>query len=241
MSKLDSEMSDVLCVASTGGSFAKRALFTDDDDCIYNFKRCIGLNGINLLVTKPDLLDRTVLLHVQRIADDKCKTEAEIESQFEKIKPEILGGMFDALAEAMAIFPSVDLKKLPRMADFAKWGYSIAEALGKGQGEQFIADYGANVNRQTAEVLRNNSLCLAVTLFMRNKSFWEGTVQTAFALLSQKVDVSKTDSTFPPDSKNLRRHLERIEAILAGAEGIMYRFSERPKKDGFHIEFTKNR
>ena len=37
----------------------------------------------------------------------------------------------------MKIFDSVELERLPRMADFAKWGYAIGEALG-GHGNQFL-------------------------------------------------------------------------------------------------------
>ena len=33
-------ISDQLCRAVTGSGFSKRQLYTDDDDIIYNFKRC---------------------------------------------------------------------------------------------------------------------------------------------------------------------------------------------------------
>jgi energy-coupling factor transporter ATP-binding protein EcfA2 len=241
MSKLDSEMSDVLCVASTGGSVPKRELYSDDEDVIFNFQRCCGLNGINLLVSKPDLLDRTLLLHMTRIPSDKRKTDEDLWRAFNKAKPEILGGMFDILSKAKSNYKSVKLSELPRMADFAKWGYAIAEAFGKGKGKQFIADYQVNIKRQNAEVLQYNSLCLAVTLFMKSRKYWEGTVQAAYDALFELVNPIKTDGTFPADSKNLRRFLERIESILTEAEHITYSASERPKKDGFHIEFWKHK
>jgi hypothetical protein len=50
-------ISDQFCSPSTGGGSSKRRLYTDDDDKIYNFKRCVGFNGINLAATKSDLLD----------------------------------------------------------------------------------------------------------------------------------------------------------------------------------------
>ena len=34
----------------------------------------------------------------------------------------------DTLVKAMEIFPIVHLEKLPRMADFTRWGYAIAES-----------------------------------------------------------------------------------------------------------------
>ena len=53
-------VSDELCRAVTGSGFSTRELYTNDDDIIRNFKRCIGLNGINLGATKADLLDRSL-------------------------------------------------------------------------------------------------------------------------------------------------------------------------------------
>jgi hypothetical protein len=48
-------ISDQLCRAVTGSGFSKRELYSDDEDIIYSFKRCIGFNGINLGATKADL------------------------------------------------------------------------------------------------------------------------------------------------------------------------------------------
>ena len=54
MDGFSSEKSDLLCTACTGGSFSRRMLFTDDDEAILSFKRCVSLNGINVVVTKAD-------------------------------------------------------------------------------------------------------------------------------------------------------------------------------------------
>ena len=53
--------SDMLCRACTGEGFSKRQLFAVDDDIIYSFRRCVGLNGINIAATRADLLDRSIL------------------------------------------------------------------------------------------------------------------------------------------------------------------------------------
>ena len=41
-------LSDALCRATTGTADSKRALYTNDDDILYQFIRCVGVNGINL-------------------------------------------------------------------------------------------------------------------------------------------------------------------------------------------------
>ena len=48
------EVSDVLCRAVTGDAQMKRAHYTNDDDFIYQYRRCIGINGINIAATRPD-------------------------------------------------------------------------------------------------------------------------------------------------------------------------------------------
>jgi hypothetical protein len=59
-------ISDELCRGTTGTGFSKRQLYTDDD-VIYNFKRCIGFNGINLGAIRADLFDRGLIYELERI------------------------------------------------------------------------------------------------------------------------------------------------------------------------------
>jgi hypothetical protein len=44
-------LSDEACKAVTGVGQTKRKLYTDDDDIVYEYKRCLGFNGINLSLT----------------------------------------------------------------------------------------------------------------------------------------------------------------------------------------------
>ena len=130
VSNLSDWVSDMLCRAVTGEGFSKRRLYTDDEDVIFSFQRCLGLNGVTLVATKPDLLDRSILFGFERIPPHRRKREAELDMQFEKARGRILGAIFDALVQAMETHAHVDLSELPRMADFAVWGTAIAEALG---------------------------------------------------------------------------------------------------------------
>ena len=82
VSFVSTELSDLLCRAVTGSGYLKRALYTDDSDVSYNFKRCIGINGINIVTTRADLVDRSLSLRVERIPEDKRKKEEEIKRRF---------------------------------------------------------------------------------------------------------------------------------------------------------------
>lgn len=41
-----------------------------------------------------------------------------------------MGAIFEVLSNTMKIYPGVQLEKMHRMADFAKWGFPIAKAMG---------------------------------------------------------------------------------------------------------------
>lgn len=84
VSKISEAISDILCRAVTGSGFSKRELFTDDDDVIYNFKRCIGINGINLGATKSDLIDRGIIIEHTPIPKDRKRLLKEIWQKFIK-------------------------------------------------------------------------------------------------------------------------------------------------------------
>jgi hypothetical protein len=238
MSDLPGWMSDLLAQACTGGGFSKRQLYTDDEDIIFQVKRCIGLNGINLLVSKPDLMDRTILLHLERIAQNKRVDEKELWKIFEEEKPEIIGGIFDALAKAMNIYPNVNLTHLPRMADFAKWGYAIAEALGH-NGSKFIKAYQQNVERQNEEVIQHNTLAQSVVTFMNDKDIWSGTIKEAWKELREIADPEKKDSSFPKASRTLRNQLEKIKPNLMDIGGITFDIGTR-NMSGYPITFEKD-
>ena len=55
-------LSDEACKAVTGIGQTRCKLYTDDDDILYEYKRCLGFNGINLNLTEPDALDRTAYI-----------------------------------------------------------------------------------------------------------------------------------------------------------------------------------
>ena len=231
-------LSDLLSQACTGGGFSKRKLYTDDESVIYQIQRCIGLNGINLLISRADLMDRTILLHLERIEPSKRKEWRVLIQEFEAERPYLLGCFFDALSKAMGIYPSVGLDNLPRMADFMRWGVAITKALGYEAGD-FIQAYQANIESQNAEVINSNTLAQAVLTFMQDKESWNGTVKQAFEELGKLVVVTKDDNTFPKRPNKLRNHLNRVKANLLD-HGIKFKIEDFNKTErGVPISFQK--
>jgi hypothetical protein len=182
--------SDQLCRAVTGSGFSKRQLWTDDDDIIYSFKRCIGFNGINLGATKADLLDRGLIIQLERIPEEKRRKIEEIWKEFEKIKPQLLGYIFDILVQVIKKRKEggIEIKSHPRMADFAEVAEIISRCMGYPE-NKFLAAYHKNIGLQTQQALEASPIATAIMQFMNSRTKWEG---TATKLLDELEPVAES-------------------------------------------------
>lgn len=225
--------SDMLCQAATGGGISKRELYTDMEEVILSFLRCPMLNGINLVASRDDLLDRCVLFKLERIVEEERKTEAEFWREFEEDRPYILGAIFDVLTKALQIYQHVKLPALPRMADFATWGYAIMEAAG-GKGEAFLRGYRKNIAGAVEEAVTNDIVGAAVAEFMDGKEEWEGTATELLEALSELPSVNTKERSWPKRPNTLTRKLNKIKSALADY-GIQVEDFRRSTPDRTHF------
>ena len=130
VSNLTPWLSDGLCRLATGSGFATRALHTDDDEVIFSAPRPIILNGIGEVVTRPDLLDRCLLLSLPTIPDAWRRNERELLQDFAALRPRVLGALLDAVSAALRNLDAAHLARAPRLADFARWVTAAEPALG---------------------------------------------------------------------------------------------------------------
>lgn len=129
LSGLPAWISDTLCRLAAGGGFAVRQLYTDEDEVLFDAARPIILNGIEDIVTRPDLADRAILLTLEPIPEKRRRPEKELWAAFEVDRPRILGALLDAVAEGLKRLPETRLERLPRMADFALWATACETVL----------------------------------------------------------------------------------------------------------------
>jgi hypothetical protein len=129
VSGLPPGISDTLCRLATGGGFAVRQLYSDQDEVLFDASRPVILNGIEDIVTRPDLADRAVFLTLDPIPEERRRPEGEIWAPFKAERPRILGVLLDAASRGLSILPQTKLEKLPRMADFALWATACETAL----------------------------------------------------------------------------------------------------------------
>src|SRR5262249_24846292 len=116
VSGLPTWISDTLCRLATGGGFAVRQLYTDPHEVLFDAARPVILNGIEDIVTRPDLADRAVLLTIEPIPETCRRSEAELWAAFEVERPRILGALLDAVVVGLRRLPETQLPQLPRMA-----------------------------------------------------------------------------------------------------------------------------
>jgi hypothetical protein len=62
LSGLPPWLSDALCRLATGGSFAVRQLYTNEDEILFQATRPLLVNGIEDVISRPDLADRSIFL-----------------------------------------------------------------------------------------------------------------------------------------------------------------------------------
>jgi len=224
---ISQDMSDVLCQAITGGGFSKRRLYSDSEDVIFSLKSNVGLNGISLISDKPDLLDRSILFELERIEEENRKDESEMTLAFEAARPRILGAIFEAVAGALARYPSIELTSKFRMADFTKWGAAIAETIGIGQ-DNFIAAYRRNVDSQNDEIIEGDMIATLIVGFMESHDEWSGTMTDLLKTLTEVLLDPSLDAHYvlPKSPKDLSRMLNVLKVPLQSV--------------GIHMERTRN-
>jgi len=75
------------------------------------------------------LADRTIFLTLTPIGEEQRRSEAELWREFELARPTILGALLDAAAHGLRTVSTLELRRLPRMADFAVWATACETAM----------------------------------------------------------------------------------------------------------------
>ncbi|MGI9569286.1 MAG: hypothetical protein ACR2PH_06005, partial [Desulfobulbia bacterium] len=160
VSGLSHWISDTLCRLATGGGFAVRQLYTDQDEVLFDATRPIILNGIEDFVTRPDLADRALILNLESIPEERRRPEAQLWADFEAERPRILGALLDAVVHGLQMLPYTMLEQLPRMADFALWGMACETALWPTG--TFLAAYSGNRDEAIEIVIETDPTASAI-------------------------------------------------------------------------------
>jgi hypothetical protein len=225
LSHLTPWLSDALCRLATGGGLSTRELYTDSDEILFFAQRPILLNGIEEMVTRPDLLDRALILNLPAIDRVKRRPEKAFWRDFEAVRPQILGALCSAVSTALRRQSEVHLEALPRLADFAQWVTAAEPALCWTPGT-FIQDYTVNAATAHSLTLDASSVAQAVLSFAQT-SDWEGTASELLEKLNEHVtDQTKRQKVWPNTPQILSNALRRLAPTLK-LEGIEVDWPQR--------------
>lgn len=236
ISSLPKWLSDALARACTGESYQKRKLYTDDESVIFHCKKAMGLNGINMVPTEPDLLDRCLIFELEAISDNQRKSEQDFWNSFEKMKPKLLGALFDNLSKAISLKGHINLKEKPRLADYASWCAASVNALGENV-DDLIAAFNLNTQTQNSEAIETNPTAQLIVEFMRELELgrWSGGASELLERLvkldeRRKLHLAK-DRNFPKAPSVVWKRIKTVKANLQRI-GILatYDTSSRPRK-----------
>lgn len=232
--KVKDNISDILCSSVTGATVTKRKLYSDNDEVILNLKNIIILNGIDIVPKNSDLLERSLLFELEKIAPKDRKTEKEILRSFKKDKPYILGAIFDTISQALTIRENLCLEETHRMSDAYTDMCTIALALDIPL-DEFVKIFNENIAKLEQTRSEENYFCNIIKDYLDNRlSKKKGTVTEIFNAIKSTVPSTTKDfpETAAPFSKKLKAERDSLEKLG-------YSFKSEKKNDATYIEFFK--
>jgi hypothetical protein len=225
LSAIPTGLSDALCRFSTGGGWACRALYSDDDEVLIHAQRPIILTGIEELAHRPDLKDRVIAAELPEISERRRREESTFWRAFEAARPMLLGALLDVLAGGLEQLPTVELDRLPRMADFARWVSACEPALRWPTGT-FMAAYAQNRAQLTESILEGHETINLIRRHRRcHRSF--GSVAD---LLTRLRELCESD---PEKAKQLPK-------TARGLSGLLRRYVPELRAVGVEVRFGRH-
>ena len=224
LSRLSPWLSDALCRIATGSGLATRALYSDIEEVLIQVQRPAILNGIDDIATRQDLIDRSIIINLEPIPEDKRRPEAAFWQSFNTKKPAIFGALLDRISRALRELPNMQSAHLSRMADFELWAMAAEPRNKKGE---FIKAYRGNRQSAIESGLEGSLVATVLRDFINPQSSFEGTATALLNALNARVDNrTRLSRSWPKSARSLSEALRRLATALRTV-GIEVEFSKR--------------
>jgi hypothetical protein len=213
-------LSDAFCRAATGGGIKTRKLYTDDEQTIFDICRPIGLNGIPDFAENHDLLSRCLIVSQPTIPEDKRLDEQVLNERFALVRPAIFGALCDLAVNGLRNLPGIELPKLPRMADSAKW---ITACLGN---DAFLTQQVINEAKAVDLGLESSHTAQILRELLKSKgNCWKGTCGDLLQILKNKSLELGMFGKLPESPRGLASRIRRDAPAIRKGWGIDVQFS----------------
>ena len=174
---------------------------------LFEAARPILLNGIEEVVSRPDLGDRAIFLTLPPIGEAQRRPESELWHEFEIARPRILGALLDAVVHG------VHLDHLPRMADFALWATACETALWPAG--TFARAYAANRRAAIESIIEADPIVACVRAIMVDRPMWTGSASDLLRLCAESArgDIAR-GTAWVTNPRALAGRLRRPQSFL---------------------------
>lgn len=219
LSGMPSWLSDSLCRIATGGGFATRQLYSDDEEALFDLQAPIVLNGIDDMLGRPDLAERSLVLYLPAIPKRNRSAERELDAAFAERWPRILGALLSAVCCSLARVEGVSLESSPRMADAARWATAAEPALGLEPGAVLRAIEAGQEEAihqgLDAEPVAQALLQLLEELREKEgRRHWSGSPTRLLKDLRAAAEELTSSRSFPKSAAALTNRLTRVAPAL---------------------------
>lgn len=222
LSSINRNISDTIARAVTGGSVTKRALYHNTKEVVLNIKAMIAINGVSVVARESDLLDRSLILELNRISAKKIKSEQELWEEFEQDRPKILGCIFRILSEALYDDKPITVKEKIRLADFHIACIKVGRVLGMTDEEvsELLWENQRKINRHSID--EDMVACCVIELMKNKKSY----INSMTGLLGDLNEIATQNSiigsVLPKTPNHLSNRLSKIRSNLQAEYNITY-------------------
>lgn len=228
-------VSDLFCQTYSGGSYSTKALYTNDDDFVFNLTGNAIFTSVLLKNLQTDFLNRTIKIKLDAMDHVNRKSGSAIFNQFNQIKPQLFGALLDTLVKTIKIKKRIPVPHISRTVDFDHYCMAAAEVLGFGK-DVFIKARQANERLKLKGMIAGIPLINALDNFLSNNGDqWSGYMSQ---LLQQLPQYAASGDYLPKGANVLSKEIRELRHKLEAA-GIYV--ASRGYNDGNGMKYYINR
>lgn len=224
---------DKLAQSAASRELKKRKLYTDQDAVVIKANALVGITAHNPRFRREDIVDRLIIINLERIPDEERVTETKIISTILRYRDRIWAGILTDLKQILATpAPTEDEVPRFRIADFALVGLRISRALGFEP--EFRSALAKNVKEQTAFNLEEETTLVdALRSWLKTSSKKIGVPLRISELYNELLMDAPNEVEFQkqfPRTLSLGRKLWALQASLRSEFDIEVEHTEGGEK-----------
>lgn len=212
-------LSDALCRVNSGGGFATRELYTNDEESIFDASRPALLTSIEDVASRSDLLDRCLVVGLEPLLDDCRIPERELYANVSEAQPRILGALLDCVSAILRNLPTVEVDRPSRMLDFLLWVTAAESELGWEPGT-FLNAYDRNRGEAHTLALEASPIAKPLLAFLDAVAGdeWVGTAAELLGELNKgRNSNERPPKGWPESPRGLSGQIKRLAPNLPAA------------------------